>query len=186
MKKIIVASGNPVKSEAVLNGFQRIFPEREFSIEGVSLPSNVGEQPMGDHETLQGARNRAVAAKGAFPEAEFWAGLEGGVDRFDDTWVGFAWIVILSKRSQGIARTGIFTLPPEVSRLIEGGMELGDADDIVFGTKNSKQAAGAVGLLTGNALTRAELYTEGVMLALIPIRNEKLYLEPEFPTLAKF
>jgi inosine/xanthosine triphosphatase len=175
MKKIIVASSNPVKSEAVLNGFQRIFPDSNFSIDGVSMPSNVGDQPMGDHETLKGARNRALAARNAFPEVDFWAGLEGGVDRFVDTWVGFAWIVILSKNSNGIARTGIFTLPPEVARLIDSGMELGDADDIVFGTQNSKQAAGAVGLLTGNALTRAELYTEGVMLALIPIRNEKLY-----------
>jgi inosine/xanthosine triphosphatase len=175
MKKIIVASSNPVKSEAVLNGFRRIFPDSNFSIDGVSMPSNVGDQPIGDHETLKGARNRALAARSAFPEADFWAGLEGGVDRFEDTWVGFAWIVILSKNSKGIARTGIFTLPPEVARLIEGGMELGDADDIVFGTRNSKQAAGAVGLLTGNSLTRAELYTEGVMLALIPIRNAKLY-----------
>lgn len=175
MKKIIVASGNPVKSEAVLNGFQRIFPELEFKIEGVSIPSNVGDQPIGDHETLQGARNRAMAAKDAYPAADFWAGLEGGVDRFEDAWVGFAWIVIVSNNSQGTARTGIFTLPPEVGQLIESGMELGDADDIVFGTRNSKQAAGAVGLLTGNALTRAELYTEGVMLALIPIRNEQLY-----------
>jgi len=54
-------------------------------------------------------------------------------------------------------------------------MELGEADDVVFGTNNSKQANGAVGLLTDNALTRAELYTEGVILALIPLRNESLY-----------
>jgi len=175
MKKIVVASANPVKSEAVLNGFMRIFPEWDFAIDGKSIPSNVGNQPIGDNETLQGARNRALAAKGAFPVADFWAGLEGGIDHFEETWIGFAWIVILSKTSQGISRTGIFTLPPEVGKLIESGMELGDADDIVFGTHNSKQSAGAVGLLTGNALTRAELYTEGVMLALIPIRNEQLY-----------
>jgi inosine/xanthosine triphosphatase len=175
MRKIVVASANPVKSEAVLNGFMRIFPDWDFSIDGISIPSNVGDQPIGDHETLQGARNRALAAKGTFPSADFWAGLEGGVDRFEDDWIGFAWIVILSKNTQGIARTGIFPLPPEVGKLIESGMELGDADDIVFGTHNSKQTAGAVGLLTGNALTRAELYTEGVMLALIPIRNEQLY-----------
>jgi len=175
MNKIIVASVNPVKSEAVLNGFQRIFPDRKFSINGVSMPSNVGKQPIGDNETLQGARNRAFAAKSELPEADYWAGLEGGIDHFEETWIGFAWIVILSKTSHGISRTGIFTLPPEVGKLIESGMELGDADDIVFGTQNSKQSTGAVGLLTGNALTRAELYTEGVMLALIPIRNEMLY-----------
>ncbi len=30
MKKIVVASQNPVKVEAVLNGFERLFPEDRF------------------------------------------------------------------------------------------------------------------------------------------------------------
>ncbi|MCJ7693850.1 MAG: inosine/xanthosine triphosphatase [Anaerolineaceae bacterium] len=176
MKKIIVASNNPVKAEAVLNGFKQVFAQEKFSIQGVGIASNVSDQPIGDHETLQGARNRAKAAKEMHPEADYWAGLEGGVDKFEEAWVAFAWIVILSRKGEGIARTGIFTLPPEVAKLIQSGIELGEADDIVFGTNNSKQANGAVGLLSGDALTRSGLYTEGVILALIPIKNEKLYL----------
>ncbi len=175
IKKIIVASSNPVKSEAVFKGFQRMFPNQQFSIVGKSISSNVPDQPIGDHETLQGARNRAHSARLAFPQADYWAGLEGGLDRFEGSWVGYAWVVILSTTMEGSARTGIFTLPLEVARLVESGMELGEADDVVFGTNNSKQANGAVGLLTDNALTRAELYTEGVILALIPLRNESLY-----------
>jgi non-canonical (house-cleaning) NTP pyrophosphatase len=66
-------------------------------------------------------------------------------------------------------------LPPGVGALLEQGMELGDADDIIFGTSNSKQENGAVGLLTGNALTRTSLYAEGVILALIPFKNEDLF-----------
>lgn len=178
MKDIIVASNNPVKSEAVLNGFKRVFPLEEFSIQGVGVSSNVSDQPIGDHETLRGARNRANTVKGMYPNADFWAGLEGGVDKFEGEWVAFAWIVILSRQGEGISRTGIFVLPPEVALLIQSGVELGEADDIVFGTNNSKQTNGAVGLLTGDALTRAGLYTEGVILALIPIKNEKLYLSP--------
>jgi len=176
MKTIIVASNNPVKSEAVLNGFKQVFPEEEFNIQGVGIASNVSDQPMGDHETLCGARNRAKTAKEVHPEADYWAGLEGGVDKFEDVWVAFAWIVILSQNGEGVSRTGIFTLPPEVAKLIQSGIELGEADDIVFGTNNSKQTNGAVGLLSGDALTRSGLYTEGVILALIPIKNEKLYL----------
>ena len=83
IKKIIVASSNPVKSEAVFKGFQRMFPNQQFSIVGKSISSNVPDQPIGDHETLQGARNRAHSARLAFPQADYWAGLEGGLDRFE-------------------------------------------------------------------------------------------------------
>jgi hypothetical protein len=48
----------------------------------------------------------------------------------------------------GVARTASFTLPPRIIRLMrgEGGqppMELGDADDAVFKTVNSKQKGGS-------------------------------------------
>ncbi|MFH1446896.1 MAG: inosine/xanthosine triphosphatase [Chloroflexota bacterium] len=175
MKKITVASKNPVKISAVLNGFRRVFPQEHFIIEGVEVPSDVSDQPMDDHETLQGARNRAEAARRIVLDADYWAGLEGGVDQLEGTWVAYAWIVVLSGASEGWARTGIFSLPTKVAQLVQEGMELGEADDIVFGTKNSKHAGGAVGLLTGDALTRTELYAEGVILALIPIKNRQLY-----------
>lgn len=175
MKKIIVASKNPVKSSAVLNAFRRVFLQEHFAIKSVDIPSNVSDQPMNDHEAFRGARNRAEAARQMVPDADYWAGLEGGVDQVEGTWVAYAWIVVLSGASEGWARTGIFSLPTKVAQLVKEGMELGEADDIVFGTKNSKHAGGAVGLLTGDALTRTELYAEGVILALIPIKNRQLY-----------
>jgi non-canonical (house-cleaning) NTP pyrophosphatase len=54
-------------------------------------------------------------------------------------------------------------------------MELGEADDVYFGLSNSKQANGAVGLLTGNVLTRASFYEQAVIFALIPFKNPDLY-----------
>ena len=56
-------------------------------------------------------------------------------------------------------------------------MELGQADDVVFGATNSKQAMGAVGLLTGGLISRADLYRPAVLLALIPFKNAALYRE---------
>ena len=175
MQKIIVASKNPVKISAVLNAFRRVFPQEHFIIEGVDVPSDVSDQPMDDHATRPGARNRAEAARRSGRDADYWAGLEGGVDQLEGTWVAYAWIVVLSGASEGWARTGIFSLPTKVAQLVQEGMELGEADDVVFGTKNSKHAGGAVGLLTADALTRTELYEEGVILALIPIKNCQLY-----------
>jgi non-canonical (house-cleaning) NTP pyrophosphatase len=62
-----------------------------------------------------------------------------------------------------------------VVELIDQGMELGEADDVVFGRNNSKQKNGAVGILTGDVVTRTSYYVEAVCLALIPFRNWKLY-----------
>ncbi|MEM6529629.1 MAG: DUF84 family protein, partial [Chloroflexota bacterium] len=61
---------------------------------------------------------------------------------------------------------------------VRGGMELGDADDIVFGRSNSKQQTGSVGLLTGDALTRETYYLHAVVLALIPFKNPAFTFPP--------
>jgi non-canonical (house-cleaning) NTP pyrophosphatase len=85
-------------------------------------------------------------------------------------------VVVKSRDGKiGKGKTGSFFLPPKVAELIGQGKELGDADDIVFGTSNSKQANGAVGILTGDVLTRTTFYEAAVILALIPFKNPELY-----------
>jgi non-canonical (house-cleaning) NTP pyrophosphatase len=42
----------------------------------------------------------------------------------------------------------------------------------VFATLNSKQAGGAYGLLTGGLMTRESIYTQTLILALIPFVHE--------------
>ncbi len=175
MKRIIVASTNPIKVEAVTCGFQRLFPEEKFTIKIVSVPSGVSEQPMTDRAAKTGATTRAENARQAAPEGDFWIGVEGGCDYLDGKMVAFAWIVVLTDDKSGSARTALFYLPEAVQTLIESGLELGAADDQVFGRENSKQGSGAVGLLTGNVVTRTSLYEQAVVLALIPFTNPALY-----------
>jgi inosine/xanthosine triphosphatase len=174
--KVIVASHNPVKIEAVRRGFARIFPDNEFVFEGISVPSGVSDQPMTDADTFHGAQNRARNAAVSLPGAVYYAGIEGGIESGEGGMAAFAWIVIRNAEGkEGKGRTGAFFLPPEVAKLVEGGMELGDADDVVFGKTNSKQQNGAVGLLTGNVLDRTGYYEQAVILAAIPFRNPELY-----------
>ena len=80
MKTIIIASSNPVKARAALNGFRRMFPAEPFEILPRPAPSGVSDQPMTSAETLLGALNRAAAARAAHPGADFWVGIEGGVE----------------------------------------------------------------------------------------------------------
>ena len=177
MKSIVVASENPVKIEAVKRGFNRMFPDQDFKIKGIGVASGVSDQPMTDQASRKGAIVRTQNARHAFPEADYWVGVEGGCETQDADLVAFAWIVVMSQKGNGSARTAQFRLPKEVQRLVEGGLELGDADDRVFGRTNSKQKSGAVGLLTSDVVTRTTLYEQAVILALIPFKNPDLYTD---------
>ncbi len=175
MKTIAVASQNPVKIEAALNGFRRMFPGETFEAAPVVVPSGVGSQPLSSDETLRGALNRARNAARELPAADFWVGIEGGVDSHGEALTAFAWVVVLDQNRAGKGCTGTFFLPPQVASLVREGNELGEADDIVFNRSNSKQDNGAVGILTGNVIDRAAFYEQAVILALIPFKNETLY-----------
>ena len=175
MKKVIVASKNPVKLQCSRLAFEKAFPEETFELTGLSVPSGVSDQPMTDAETLQGAINRTKNARQEAPEADFWIGIEGGVDRIDNRMDAFAWVYVESARAQGQARTATFELPPQIVALIDEGMELGHADDKVFNRENSKHKSGAVGILTHGLIDRAQYYEPAVVLALIPLMNPELY-----------
>lgn len=175
MKTIVIASSNPVKIQVALNGFQRMFPDQAFAIQSVDVPSGVSAQPITSEETRAGALNRVHAAKEARPEADFWVGIEGGVEHENGSLAAFAWIAVLSPNASGQSRSGAFFLPPVIADLVRQGKELGDADDIVFGLSNSKQAMGAIGILTGGVVDRTALYEQAVILALVPFKNPELY-----------
>jgi inosine/xanthosine triphosphatase len=175
MKKIVIASQNPVKIDAALRGFQKIFPGEDFVTQGIRVPSGVRVQPMSDDETLQGALNRATGARALIPQADFWAGIEGGVEEHENGMVAFAWIVVCSNEMIGKGRSAAFFLPPSIAELVRQGKELGEADDIFFDRSNSKQANGAIGILTRDAVDRTGLYEMAVIMALVPFRNPELY-----------
>lgn len=175
MKKIVVASRNPVKAQSVLGAFQRMFPGEKFALEIVSVPSGVGDQPATDDATLLGAHNRASGAVHEIRSADYWVGIEGGIEDTEQGMAAFAWVVVISDRMIGRGRTGTFFLPERVARLVREGVELGEANDQVFSRVNSKQGDGAIGILTGNVIDRTALYEHAVVMALAPFKNEDLY-----------
>lgn len=174
MKTVIVASTNPVKIQAARNGFERMFPKEHFRVTGVAAPSGVSDQPMSDEEAYQGAVNRTLAAAQTVADADYWIGIEGGVEDIDGEMRGFAWIVVRDNERIGKSRTATFFLPDEVVQLVREGKELGDADDIVFNRSNSKQNNGSVGILTDDVMDRTEYYEHALILALIPFKNVAL------------
>lgn len=170
---IVVASKNPVKINAVDLGFSTFY--NPLQVLGVSVDSGVSNQPGSDEETLKGALIRAQNARKGFSDADYWVGIEGGLQMRNSQTEAFAWVVILSEDKQGKARTTTFQLPGKVADLIAKGYELGKANDILFEQENSKQKTGAIGLLTENKISRTMLYKQAVELALVPFLNPGLY-----------
>jgi inosine/xanthosine triphosphatase len=174
-KLIIVGSKNPVKISSTEAAFHQAFVG-SFLVEGLNVGSGVSDQPFGDVETFEGAMNRAKNAKAVFPEADYWVGIEGGVDLDAGEMQAFAWVVVLDKSEKiGKSKTSSFFLPKAIVDLVESGLELGEADDKVFDRTNSKQGNGAVGILTNGAVDRKEYYQQAVILALIPFIKEDLF-----------
>lgn len=173
--RLILASRNPVKQGAARSAFASVFPACEINLLGVDALSGVRDQPVGDEETLLGARNRVQHAQRHYPDADFWAGIEGGVAWREGHLEAFAWMYVTDGQRVGEARTASFRLPEAVADLIRQGWELGAADDHVFGVANSKHSSGAAGLLSKGLISREGLYQPAVVLALIPFVNPDLY-----------
>lgn len=175
MPTVVISSKNPVKVKATKQAFTLVFPDQTFDFVEVSAASGVADQPLSSQETITGAANRAANAAVVHPQADYYVGIEGGIEQTDLGMESFAWAVIQGQTKTGKARTSTFFLPTKVAELINQGMELGAANDVVFTKHNSKQQTGAVGSLTGDVIDRTKFYVDALVLALIPFRNPDLY-----------
>lgn len=219
-----VAAGtvNPAKIRALDQALRRAAARNglavDFQISGFTVDSNVPDQPFGDKETLQGAKNRAKAAYLSFCNAHqrvphLAVGMEGGLewlavdadkedvndtnDTTNPKLYCMAWMAIYGRREAitvdmmatadiasysadnkpvfGLAKTSMFPIPDQVTSLVQQGIELGEADDIVFKRVKSKHGNGLVGLLTGGIVDRSDYYEQALILALTPWMRSDLY-----------
>lgn len=171
MKNVIVASLNPAKIKAVESAFTATFENEEFTFTGVSVPSEVPDQPMSDIETLSGARNRVRNARQQLPDNDFYVGLEAGFENGST----FAWMVIESENQKGESRSASLPLPEKIQQQLQQGNELGDVMDEFFNTSNIKQKGGAISIFTNGILTRSSVYHQALILALTPFCHPDLF-----------
>jgi inosine/xanthosine triphosphatase len=172
--RVVVASTNPVKQEAVYAAFNKAF-EVAVDLIGVKAPSEVSDQPMTDEETKTGAINRARNAQLLAPDADYWVGVEGGAAMMDNDMEAFGWMAVLHATKLSCTRSATFLLPDQIAAQLKAGGELGPAMDALFKEHNSKHKGGAVGLLTNGLVTREALYEQPLLMALIPFLKPDLY-----------
>ena len=175
--KVVIGSKSPVKEEAVRRGFKTLFPEVDFIFECVKTNSGTSAQPIGNDEIRNGAEGRIKHARELVPLADFYVGLEGGVEEMYGDLYNYGWVIIESKNNKkGYGKTFGFALPPAISNLIlHEGLEQSHATDKVLSKSKSKMNTGTIGPLTNDLLTYTDWYTHAVIGALVPFFKEDLY-----------
>lgn len=170
----VVGSKNQIKTQAVEDIVHKFWSEVE--VLGIDVSSNVANQPRTDEETKNGAINRAENALNNKPDADYGVGLESGIEfRPDGLWT-IGWIAVTDKKGKiGLAKTVEFRLPPGMAKLIENGLEQGQADAQFFKREDNGEKEGLVGLLTKGSVKRAEAFSQAIIFALVPFLNPEYY-----------
>mgnify|MGYP001266267157 CR=1 FL=1 len=176
MKKVVVASENPVKVNVSRRAFAAVFPNEKFDFIALPADSEVPSQPFAD-ETRQGALNRLASVRSREPQADYWISQEGGLFRFENRLFNRA-VIMVCDRSGFVAEstTASYFLPTAVQKLVEEGMELGAATDQFFASRNSGRGQGAVAILTDGIINREEYYLSAAVIALSELKHRDWYL----------
>ncbi len=173
IRSVAVGSSNPVKLAAARAILAWAAPGA--TVTALPVPSGVPDQPVGDEETITGARNRARAAREAL-DADLGVGLEGGVVDTPHGMRSNAWCVVVHRDGrEGVGGSLAMPLPDAVARMVRGGVELGHAMDALVAEVGTKHGKGAVGILTAGRIDRQAAYEVLVTYAMAPFVTPELY-----------
>ena len=170
--RVAVGSKNPVKVSAVKEVFSKVFDSAE--VVSVEVEPGIPAQPFG-LDTVRGAENRARRSL-EVSGADYGVGIEGGLLELGGRWYNLGFIAVIDRSGfMGTGTSGWFELPKNFLERLRGGGELAEVLDAFYGVEGVGRREGAVGLFTGNRVTRRDLYVHGLYMALIPILNRKIW-----------
>ena len=150
--KLYVGSINRVKVSAVVEALD----DFDLNIIPFEAESEVGAQPIGDEQTLQGAINRA----NSLPTNGLRIGLEAGVTLLNEQLYLVNFGALLDEDGELYVAGGTrLPLPNEIKDLIfNKGLELADAMKEYFNVEGIKHQNGAVGYFTNDLVKRKEIF----------------------------
>lgn len=170
MKRIIVASLNQNK----INAVKEVFPS--FFVEGQACESGVGEQPLSLDETIHGAINRA---KEVYMDCTYSVGIEDGISRVPQTasgYMNFCCCAVYDGTRIYLGLGPAFEYPPECTKkVVEDGITISEACTPFSGKPNIGYDEGIIGWLTGGRINRKDYTKQAVEMARIQMENPELY-----------
>ena len=148
------------------------------------VETSVPAMPLTDWQLMEGARERALAARDALKsrrlEADIYVGLEGG---FHSISIEGEWHTFLRGWAYATdGRHGVFGAAPSISvpenivkKVVDGRRELGAVIDDVTGERDVRSKQGAWGVLSKDLVTRSLSFELALIAAFAPFYNPKLY-----------
>jgi inosine/xanthosine triphosphatase len=171
---VVVGSNSPVKVEATRQAFSEYYAD--VIVESVNIRSGVNPFPWSDEEMLQGATNRVNGAQEAVPEADFYVGLEGGLQRLGD-WMMVKQLAVVMRREEiGVGVSSGYDCPERLLSQLEPQMESGRRKiDAFFGEEEILSKQGAIGVLTQSKMSRTESSRDALICALTRFVSPEYY-----------
>lgn len=139
------------------------------TVDAVAVDSGVGDQPVGDDESIRGATNRAERA---LADRDLGVGLEGGVAEGPDGWYLIMWTAATDGEETHLGCGPRLRLPDRITERVQDGEELGPVMDDVIGETGVKRNQGAAGVLTDGIIDRETALLTAVAGALGPLVAE--------------
>ena len=170
--KVLIGTKNPGKIEGAKRALEKYF--KNFEIEGVKVPSNVNDQPVGI-ETYQGAYNRVnnliKYAKDNGIVADYFMAVESGMTSELGFWAITNIAVIKNNKDEmGVGSSASFPVPNKYVEAIKNET-LGTVMDRLFNESDLRSTTGGIGLLTRDVVTRIDLTRDAFLMALTPFIN---------------
>lgn len=172
---IAVGSVNKTKIDPVKDVFTKHF--KGVKVVGVKVESGVSDQPKNEDEMYKGALNRAKGALRKVKNADYGVGIEGGIHKRSYGWFEHSLVVIVDKKGNiGVGSSGGLALPDRViNKILKENMNLEEAVDEIFGTKQIGEGIGMFGVFTKGYVTRTSGVAHGVAFALARFLHNKVY-----------
>ncbi len=148
------------------------------------VETNVPAMPLTDWQLMQGARERALAARDALRsrrlEADIYVGLEGGFHSvsIEGEWHTFlrGWAFATDGDQGSFGAAPSISVPPQIVKtVVEGRRELGNVIDEVTGGHDIRSKQGAWGVLSRDLVTRSMSFELALIAAFAPFYNPRLY-----------
>ena len=165
--KVLIGTKNPGKIEGAKQAFEKYFENVE--IEGISVSSDVGDQPINE-EIFQGAKNRVKNLKKYAItnkiKADFYISSEAGITNLLGEWIDINAVVI--EDMKGFQSVGIsqgFPIPEKYVDEIKE-TELGKVMDKIFSRKELGKGKGGISFLTKDEVSRIDLTQNAFIMAL--------------------
>ncbi len=173
---ILIGTKNKGKIEGAKRAFERYF--NDVTIEGISVESEVADQPVND-EILQGVRNRVKNikkyAKENNLEADFFVAMESGITDKFGTWLNLTTVYIENKDEEGAIGFGpAYPIPYRYINEIKE-KELSYVLAKLFETKELKAPQGGISQLSHGQVTRIDLAEQAFLMALTHFINGEIW-----------